>query len=109
MKIKTLSVLAGVSAPMILAAHASADFLGINAVGKPNEFGLIVVNVYAEYDRPGDLFFHADGTADAPMLIQVEGGGTFYSHAFGTDRAPSAALIAAFASLAYDTFVTIGI
>ncbi len=109
MKIKTLSVLAGVGAPMILAAHASADFLGINAVGKPNEFGLIVVNVYAEYDRPGDLFSHAGGTVDAPLLIQVLGGGTFYNHAFGGDTAPNSALFGFAPSLAYDTFVTIGI
>ncbi len=110
MKIKTLSVLAGVGAPLILTAHAPAGFLGIKAVGKPNEFGLIVCNVYAVFDRPGqDLFTKIAGTADAPMLIQVEGGGTFYNHAFGTDRAPGAALIAAFASLAFDTFVTIGI
>ena len=43
------------------------------------------------------------------MLIQVEGGGSFYNHAFGTDVAPGTALVAAFPILAFDTFVTIGV
>ncbi len=110
MKIKTLSVLAGVGAPLILTAGAPADFLGIKAVSKPNEFGLIVCNVYAMFDDPGqDLFWKIAGTADSPLLIQVLGGGTFYNHNFASDTAPSSALVAAFPSLAFDTFVTIGI
>ena len=109
MKRKTLSVLAGVGAPLILTADASAAFLGIKVVGKPNSFGLIVCAVYAEFDRPGQDFMQAvAGTANNPMLIQVLGGGTFYNHAFGGNTAPNAALIAAFPSLAFDTFVTIG-
>ncbi len=110
MKIKTLSVLAGVGAPLILTAHAPAGFLGIKAVGKPNEFGLIVCNIYAVFDRPGEDWFNkVGGTPNFPILIQVEGGGTFYNHGFGTDRAPGSALVNAFPSLAFDTFVTIGI
>ncbi len=109
MKIKTLSVLAGAGAPLIATASASAGFLGIKVVGKPNAFGLIVCNVYAEFDRPGeDLFLAAAGTANTPMLIQVIGG-TFYNHAFGSDRPPVTGLIAAFPSLAFDSFVTIGV
>jgi len=103
-------MLAGVGAPLIATATASAGFLGISVVGKANEFGLVVCNVYANFDRPGEDAFQAvAGTADAPLLIQILGGGTFCNHAFGTDRAPGTALIAAFPSLAYDTFVTIGI
>ena len=109
MKMKTLSVLAGVGAPLIATASASAAFLGLKAVSKPNSFGLIVVSVYAEFDRPGEDFMRAvAGTANSPMLIQVLGGGTFYNHAFGSDTAPHGALIAAFPSLAFDTFVTVG-
>jgi len=108
LKRKALSVLAGVGAPLILTAHVSASFLGITAVSKPNEFGLIVCSVYAVFDQPGDLMMAVAGTADAPLLIQVEGGGTFYNHAFGGDSAPGTALIAAFPILAYDTFITIG-
>jgi hypothetical protein len=47
------------------------------------------------------------GTPANPMLIEVING-TFYNHAFGNDNAPSPALIAAFPSLAFDSFVTIG-
>ena len=68
MKIKTLSVLAGVGVPLMLTAHASAGFLGITAVGKPNEFGLIVCNVYAMFDRSGeDLMQAVAGTQKAPL------------------------------------------
>jgi hypothetical protein len=109
MKMKTLAMLAGVGAPLIATAAAPAEFLGITVQGKTNAFGLIVCNIYANFDNTGDIFQAVAGTALAPMLIQVEGGGTFYNHAFGTDRAPGDALIAAFNSLAFDTFVTIGI
>ncbi len=109
MKMKTLSMLAGVGAPLIATATASAGFVGIKVVSKPNPFGLLVCNVYAEFDRPGeDLFLAAAGTANTPMLIQVIGG-TFYNHAFGSDRPPLTGLIAAFPSLAFDSFVTIGV
>ncbi len=109
MKTRTLSLLAGVGAPLIATASASAGFVGIKVVGKANNFGLLVCNVYAEFDRPGeDLFLAAAGTANTPMLIQVIGG-TFYNHAFGTDRPPITGLLAAFPSLAFDSFVTIGV
>ncbi len=109
MKMKTLSVLAGVGAPLVLTAQASAGFLGIKVVSKPNAFGLLACNVYAEFDRPGQDFMEAvAGTPNAPLLVQVLGGGTFYNHAFGGNTAPNAALIAVFPSLAFDSFVTIG-
>ncbi len=67
-----------------------------------------MVNVYAVFDRPGqDAMVAIAGTPNSPLLIQVIGG-VFYNHAFGTDTAPGAALIAAFPSLAFDSFVTIG-
>jgi len=48
------------------------------------------------------------GTPGMPLTITVVGG-TFYKHSFGTDLAPPGALIAAFPSLAFDSFVTIGV
>ena len=108
MKTRTLSLLAGASAPLILSATTQAAFVGIDVRTKPNEFGIFVCNVYATFDNPGDLFSAAAGTADSPLDIQIIEG-TFYQHAFGTDRAPLASLVAAFPELAYDTFVTIGI
>ena len=109
MKAKTLSVLAGVSAPLILSGSADAGFVGIKVVHKPNEFGLLICNVYATFDRPGeDLMIAVAGTPDQPLDIRVIEG-TFFQHALGTDRAPLGALISIFPDLAYDTFVTIGV
>ncbi len=108
MKIKTLAVAAGISAPLILGGSASGGFTGISTTSKPNEFGLFVVNVYAEFDRPGaDFVLGVGGTALNPLTIEVIGG-TFYQHPFGDDRAPTG-VVDAFPSLAYDTFVTIGV
>ncbi len=122
MKAKTLCLLAGTAVPLILTGSVQAGFTGIKVVSKPNEFGLLVVNVYAEFDRPPtpdpdnpgafifhDLFHKVAGTANAPMTIQVIGG-TFYNHAFGsaTNASPLTALInGGFPSLAFDTFATI--
>ncbi len=109
MKMKELSILAGLSAPLILSGLASGGFVGVECTAKPNPFGLLVVNVYAEFDRPGEDFMLAvAGTEFAPMLIEVIGG-TFYNHALGTDRPPLTSLVAAYPSLAFDSFVTIGV
>ena len=82
MKMKTLSVLAGVSAPLIMAAPSDAGFVGTYVTKKDNAFNLMTVNVYAEFDNPG-----------ADWMQAVAG----------------TALIAVFPSLAYDSFFTIGI
>ena len=109
MKVKTLSVLAGISAPLILTGSADAGFTGITTTAKPNAFGLYVVNVYAEFDNSGnDWMQSVAGTPVNPLSISVVGG-TFWNHpTFGGDTAPSAALVGIFPSLAFDTFVTIG-
>ena len=113
MKMKTLSLLAGVGAPLIATASVQAGFVGIKTTEKENAFGLLVVNVYAIFDRPdpgdgsGDHMVAVAGTPNAPMNIQVNGG-TFYNSAFGGDQAPNAAFFPTFPSLAFDTFVTIG-
>ncbi len=122
MKMKTLAILAGVSAPLIATTAASAGFLGIKVVGKPNEFGLLVCNIYATFDReptpdpknPGEFIIHdlmqaVAGTVNAPMLLQVGGGGIFYNHFLNGDQAPLTSLVGAFPIAAFDTFVTIGV
>ncbi len=107
MKTKTLCLLAGTAVPLILTGSVQAGFLGIKVVSKPNNFGLLVCNVYAEFDRPGqDAMQAVAGTANAPLLVQVIGG-TFYNHSFGGNTAPSTMLVNAFPSLGYDSFVTI--
>ncbi len=45
MKMGTLCLLAGTAVPLILTGSVQAGFLGISTVTKPNEFGLLVVNV----------------------------------------------------------------
>ena len=109
MKATTLRMLVGVTTPLILTGSVQAGFLGLSTVSKPNPFGLLVVNVYAEFDRPGQDFMRTvAGTMNAPLLIQVIGG-TFFNANGGTDQAPSAFFISLIPSLAFDTFVTIGI
>ncbi len=110
MKTKTLSILAGVSAPLILTGSSDAGFVGIKTTSKPNDFGLLVVNVYAIFDRPGQDFMVAVlGTADTPLRIEVIGGTFYNTPNFGTDQAPTTFLIGLFPSLAFDTFLTIGV
>ncbi len=116
MRVRTLSLLAGTAVPLILTGSAPAGFVGISTVSKPNPFGvgLFTVNVYAIFDRPdpgdgsGDHMIAVAGTPDAPMNITVIGG-VFYNSPFGRTTAPSAPLLVPFPSLAYDTFLTIGV
>ncbi len=94
MRVRTLRLLAGAAVPLILTGSASAGFLGVKATSKPNPYGLLVVNVYAIFDRPdpgdgsGDHMLGVLGTPDAPLLIEVIGG-TFYNSPFGGDQAPN--------------------
>ncbi len=66
MKMKTVSLLAGVAVPLILVGSSSGAFLGLKTVKKPVDpadiaadvfiagvTSLLVVNVYAEF-TPGD-------------------------------------------------------
>ncbi len=70
MKANTLRILAGVTAPLILTGSVQAGFLGIKVVSKPDQFGLLVCNVYAEFDRPGqDFFTKVAGTMSAPLMM----------------------------------------
>ena len=72
MKANTWRRLGGVAAPLILTGSVQAGFVGIKVVSKPNEFGLLVCNLYAEFDRPGeDFFLKVAGTANSPLLIEV--------------------------------------
>ena len=75
-----------------------------------NDHGLVVFNVFGMFSSPGqDKFLTVAGTPQFPMDLHVTGGGTFYQHPLGDDKAPNAIVVAAFPSLAYDTFVTIGV
>ncbi len=109
MKAKTLSVLAGVTAPLILTGSVSAGFVGIKAVSKPNGAGLFVCNVYAVFDRPDDEMIAVAGTTLNPLNIFVKQG-KFYQDPEGAPlTAPFLEFLpGASGILAYDTFITIG-
>ncbi len=108
MKIRYSMLLGGCCAPLILAAPTDAAFTGLSTETRTNAFGLDVVSLYADFDQLGDQLTSISGTPLSPLSISVIGG-TFYQHLFGSDRAPFDALVAGSPSLAYDTFVTIGV
>ncbi|MHC4127167.1 MAG: hypothetical protein ACYTE6_11560 [Planctomycetota bacterium] len=110
MKMKTLAVLAGVSAPLIATSASSAGFVGLNIVKKiPNPYGITTINIYAEFDNMGnDWLDGVAGTPNTPLSIGIVGG-TFYNHWSGSDTAPPQGLINVYPSLAYDSFYTIGL
>ncbi|MHC4649888.1 MAG: hypothetical protein ACYTES_03415, partial [Planctomycetota bacterium] len=110
MKVKTLSLLAGVGAPLFLTASSDAGFNGVYAAGKTNPFGIFVCNVYAEFDNAGnDFVLTIAGTQSTPLVISVVGG-TFWNHpTHGGDSPPTTALVGLYPSLAYDTFATVGV
>ena len=114
MKAKTLSVLAGVSAPLILTGAASAGFVGISVVLKEGGLthGLAVWNVYAVFDRPDDEMFAVFGTPSNPLSIRAFGfGGGYYQDPQGQPlTAPYTEFLPGDSGiLQYDTFVTIGV
>ncbi|MHC4826843.1 MAG: hypothetical protein ACYTEY_09830, partial [Planctomycetota bacterium] len=107
MKVKSLAVAAGVCVPLILTESSDAGFVGVTATAKPNEFGILTVNVYAEFDNQGNDSMQAvAGTPLAPLAITVVGG-TFWNHpTFDSDQAPLSIIVDLYPSLAYDTFAT---
>ncbi len=114
MKAKTLSVLAGVTAPLILTGSVSAGFVGLKSVVKETGFipgigELFVCNVYAVFDRPDDEMIAVAGTFNNPLNIFVKQG-KFYQDPEGAPlTAPFLEFLpGASGILAYDTFVTIG-
>jgi hypothetical protein len=109
MKARCLSLLAGSAAPLLIAAPAPAAFVELTTETRPNPFGLSVVEVFAQFSQPGDLLRAVAGTSSSPLNISVTGGGTFYQHPSGSDRAPFDLGVMTEPSLAYDTFVTIGV
>ncbi len=108
MKTSCYLLLGGCCAPLILAAPANAAFTGLSTETRTNAFGLDVISVYADFDQPGDQLSAIAGTPLSPLNLSVIGG-TFFQHAGGSDRAPLDTVVALIPSLAFDTFVTIGV
>jgi hypothetical protein len=107
-KLKTLSVLAGFGGALIVSGPASGKYLGLARTSSPNPYGIHACNISAQFDNPNDRVLAVAGTASAPLSISVLGG-TFHQNELGGDTAPPAALVDVFPSLAYDTFVTVGV
>ncbi len=128
MKMKTVSLLAGVAVPLVLAGPASGAFVGLKAVKKPVDpadipldvfspgtTALLVVNVYANF-TPGDAAAAIIGVGGSaalgiPLVINTRDG-TFFQHvqgkANGLSPAQGLVNIAGFNLLRHDSFVTIG-
>lgn len=122
MKSKHLCMLTGLGTSGLLATGASAELTAIVVEEVPNEFAS-TCDVYAQFDNPNDavvmvgqLPFTVGGTPALNISIgqpDPENNdeiitGTFYQHPLGGDSPPDFALVAAFPSLEFDTYVTIG-
>jgi len=109
MKLKALSLLAGLGGSLIVCDPAPGAYLGVTRFHVSNSFGIYACNVYAEFDNPNDRVLAVAGTAGAPLNITAIGG-TFYQHPWlDGDTAPLESDVFGFPSLAFDTFVTIGV
>ena len=84
---------------------ASAEFTGIEIDTLDSGYGIgTTYQIYASVDG-GEV----DAVyGDAVNLLSIEATTSFYQHAFGSHKPPAQALIDAFGSLAFDSFVSIG-
>jgi MYXO-CTERM domain-containing protein len=103
---KILGYTAGIGS-LILAGSASADFTGMEYETVENGMaGLTTYRIYAGVDVGGEL----DAVyGDESNLLTVSSESGFYQNGFGGNTAPNAALFGFFASLEFDSFVTIGL
>jgi len=105
--IKLLGLTAGVGS-LILAGSATADFTGISWTMSSSSYGDTYL-IYADLDAGSQL--NAVYGDDINALTISSDGGFYQTPAFGVDTTNTLnpALIAVFPSLAYDSWVTIGL
>lgn len=125
MKVKSVAMVAGVGASLLLAGQARADYLGITweldafalngvtpLVGLPGYAGQQVYNVYASFDQPTDQAVGVVGTPTNPFSVFVQGQDTSFFNipaaAGGADTPPSVFFATLVPSLNWDSFYTIG-
>lgn len=125
MKVKSVAMVAGVGASLLLAGQASAEYLGItwekdpfalNGVTPldtlPGYAGQSVYNVYALFDNPLDQAVGVVGTPTNPFSVFVQGNNSGFFNvpaAQGGANTPPTALFATLVpSLNWDSFFTIG-
>ena len=103
--IKLLGLMAGVSS-VVFAGTSAADLIDVEWEYVDTAQGR-VWQIYAAIDSGGEVdAVYGDG--DNALLVETSLGSAFYQHFLGTYAAPMAALIPIYASLANDSFVTIG-
>jgi MYXO-CTERM domain-containing protein len=104
--LKLIGLTAGVSS-LVLASTAIADFTGMEYETVENGMtGLTTWRIYAGVETGGEL----DAVyGDESNTLSVSSDSGFYQNAVGGWATPNAALFGFFASLEFDSFVTIGL
>ena len=90
---------------LVIAGSASAGFTGIEFDALDSGYGIgTTYRIYAAVDGGEVDAVYGDEFNN----LSIEASTSFYQHAFGNHKPPAQALIDAFGSLAYDSFVSIG-
>lgn len=76
MKVRTLSLLAAGGTCIIAGSQVSAQVTGISVESKPNEYGLLVCDVYAEFDDMEAGLIAIGGAPFVTTYTVIDG--TFY-------------------------------
>ena len=103
----TFTISAAAVSSLFAIGTASADFTGMQYEAVENGMaGFTTYRVYAGVDAGGEL----DAVyGDESNILSVSSDSGFSQNAFGGWGTPNAALFAVFPSLAFDSFVTIGL
>ena len=118
MNARTMAVLAGVSALLMLNGSATAGFVAVTFEQLPiDDFhGIVTLRVYAQFDGTqgqsgNDFASTVSNEPNVPLAMNVRGG-TFFQHPANThgggDLSPDPSLCADDPTVCMDTFVTIG-
>jgi len=104
---KTLSLT--IAAGTLIAGSAMADYTGLTFEGVDNGDGTWTARIYANFSAATDELDAVFGDAQDSLSISSSGG--FYQNALGgaTSLSINPALIPLFPSLAFDSWVTIGL
>ncbi len=101
---KTLSLT--IAAGTMIAGSAMADYAGLDYDAINNGDGTWTAMIYATFTAETDELDAVFGDAD--NFLSISASSSFYQHALGSYKAPMAALLPLYPSLAMDSYVTIG-
>src|SRR5438105_3612353 len=115
MKVKTLSALAGLGGALIMTGEASASYTGLSVTSSVAGTRT-VYRVYALCSDAGDYITAVSGSPTLGNLVilsrnsnDTAAGSNFYNPLGGGATAPSASTISQSPTVAFDTFVDIGV